>query len=464
MTSTFPAIWKQAFVRPLPKNNSPSNPNEFRPISILPTLSKALERIVHKQLTNYLNQHSLLDDYQSGFRTGHNTTTALIKINEDIREASDQRKLTILTLLDFSKAFDTLNIDLLICKMKTLNFSQNVLAWFNSYLHERQQCVLIGSRSSSWREVKAGVPQGSILGPLLFILYIDDIMKTIKHCRYHMYADDLQLYIHSPTDSINEAVTKINEDLALIYNWTEKFGLRLKTAKSQSMVIGHQRLLSTIDVNSIRPILINSNPIEYSDTVKNLGVYMDKHLNWNTQVTQICKKVFSLLHSLKHMRNSLPLSLKKTLIHTLVMPHFDYCDELLTNMTFHQTERLQRVHNECIRFVCNIRRFDHVTPSFEYLNWTRLEERRNMHSLIFLFKVIFTPSPAYLSSQFHFISSPRAQNNSILLIPQHSTSFYSSSFSVSVSRLWNSLPENVRGCRTLSKFKASLKHFVCKSK
>ena len=148
---------------------------------------------------------------------------------------------------------------------------------------------------------------------------------------------------------------------------------------------------------------------------------MDKHLNWNTQVTQICKKVFSLLHSLKHMRNSLPLSLKKTLIHTLVMPHFDYCDELLTNMTFHQTERLQRVN------------------------------------------VLFTPSPAYLISQFHFLSSPRAQNNSILLIPQHSTSFYSSSFSVSVSRLWNSLPEYVRGCRTLSKFKASLKHIVCKS-
>ena len=197
ITSTYPSLWKHALVRPLPKVKNPSTANDFRPISILPTLSKALERIVHKQLTDYLNEHNLFDKHQSGFRTGHNVTTALLKVNEDIREASDNRKVTLLTLLDFSKAFDSVDIDLLLYRLKDIFLSESVNEWFSSYLRERQQCIVINNSISSWKERRAGVPQGSVLGPLLFTIYINDIADCMKHSKYHLFADDMQIYLHS---------------------------------------------------------------------------------------------------------------------------------------------------------------------------------------------------------------------------------------------------------------------------
>lgn len=459
-TKTFPKLWKQALIRPLPKVKTPSSANDFRPICILPTLSKVLERVVHKQLTDYITTYQLLDEYQSGFRTGHNTTTALLKVTEDIREAIDQSKLTIMTLLDFSKAFDTVDLDILMFKLRTLNLSDAVLKWFNSYLYDRQQSISHGNRVSPWRIVKAGVPQGSVLGPLLFMIYINDVTRSINFCSYHLYADDLQLYIHTKKDELNEAVQKLNNDLTTVFSWTKINGLKLNTDKSQAIVVGHERLLSTLQLETLPNVIINEEIIEYSSSVKNLGVTLDKNVNWNQQVTQISKKVFSILHSLKSLNNFLTRELKTKLINTLVMPHFDYCDSLLTDLTEHLNQRLQRAHNACIRFVCNTRRFDHVTPSFNMLSWLRLKERRQLHSLSLLFKILNSSTPRYLSSRFQRLSVARANDLGLLRIPQHRTSAYSSSFSVALPRVWNSLPREIRDCRTYSMFHSKVRKML----
>ncbi|KAJ4431073.1 hypothetical protein ANN_19666 [Periplaneta americana] len=201
---------------------------------------------------NYLTEHALLDEYQSEFRNGHSMTTALLKVNEDIREAKDERKLTLLTLLDFSKAFDTVDTDLLLCKLRLLNLPESSVTWFESYLHERQQCVIACDYSSKWCIVKSEIQQGSVLGPLLFMIYINDVTNMIKHCRYHMYADDLQIYLHFHPDETNDSVNKINEDLNSISLWAHKFVLRLNPEKSQAIVMGHNHLRSTLD-NSLHP-------------------------------------------------------------------------------------------------------------------------------------------------------------------------------------------------------------------
>ena len=269
MTGTYPQLWKMALVRPLPKTKSPTVPSDFRPISILPCLSKALEHIVHRQLTDYLHTHNLLDENQSGFRKGFSTCTALLKVTEDIREAMDRSELTALVLLDFSKAFDTVDLDLLLTKLKTLHLSESCLTWFNSYLRNRQQSVSVQNRFSSWRFTRSGVPQGSVLGPLLFSIYINDISTTLRHCRHHLYADDLQIYIHFRPNAIKENIDRINLDLASISSWSRIFGLRLNAEKTQSIIIGHSRLLSTIHDSNTPSIMVDTTPIPYSPVVKN---------------------------------------------------------------------------------------------------------------------------------------------------------------------------------------------------
>ncbi|KAJ4435965.1 hypothetical protein ANN_18588 [Periplaneta americana] len=254
--------------------------------------ARALERNVHKQLTDYLNTHNILDPYQSGFRTGHSTSTALLKVTEDIREALDKGQITILTLLDYSKAFDTVDVDLLIAKLRVLHFSDNALAWMDSYLRERQQCVSINNRYSTWRTTKTGVPQGSVLGPLLFSIYINDISSNLTSCRHHIYADDIQIYLHTRPNYINDAITKVNDDLNSISIWSKMHGLNLNASKSQAILIEHQR--SKCDKQNLPPIIVNNTTIPYSTTVKNLGIYMDCHLEWNEQVNHTSKKYFPL--------------------------------------------------------------------------------------------------------------------------------------------------------------------------
>ena len=171
------------------------------------------------------------------------------------------------------------------------------------------------------------------------------------------------------------------------------------------------------------------------------------------------------IHTLKRIRNFLPFLLKKNLVQSLLMPHFDYCGTLYTDLNMRLTDRLQRVHNACVRFICNVRRSDRITPSLNMLSWVRLKERRTIHSLTLLFNILQTSNPSYLASRFQHLSSyheidTRSQHHITLSIPKHRTSFYSSSFTISAAHLWNSLPQHVRYCRTSSNFKNKLKlHF-----
>ncbi|CAG4930029.1 unnamed protein product [Colias eurytheme] len=211
-SSVFPKMWKKANVIPIPKTNSPKSSSDYRPISILPFLSKILERLVQQQLSSFLNKNSLLNPFQSGFRPGHSTTTALLKITDDIRWGMDNKMLTVLVLLDFSNAFNTVDFDLLLAMLQSINLSPNVLEWFQSYLAGRQQRVLVDNSFSTWRNVTAGVPQGGVLSPLLFAMFINFLTPHLTSL-YHLYADDLQIYAQSSLDELNSAINSINDNL-----------------------------------------------------------------------------------------------------------------------------------------------------------------------------------------------------------------------------------------------------------
>ena len=234
----FPDRWKKAIIKPIPKVNVPLAANDFRPISLLPTLSKILEKVVNIQIVEYLVNKELLDPYQSAYKKRHSTLTALLKLNEDIFEALDDSEVTLLVLLDFSKAFDTVNHKLLLAKLDILGFQGGVCNWIHSYLSGRTQKVKTDSEESDWAEIKNGVPQGSILGPLLFTILVSDMRMTIWNGSYLTYADDTNLYWETPADMLNDSIREANSVLNNIADYCVNNRLILNEGKCKYIIMG----------------------------------------------------------------------------------------------------------------------------------------------------------------------------------------------------------------------------------
>ena len=274
-SGTFPNAWKEAQIVPIPKKGIPVSFSDYRPISILPFLSKIFEKLVHRQLSAFLNCNNLLNPLQSGFRPGHSTATALVKISDDIRMGMEKQQLTVLTLLDFSNAFNTVDYDILLGLLGSINISPAVIDWFRNYLFGRRQRIRVEDSFSSWCNISAGVPQGGVLSPLLFALFINSITLSIQSS-YHLYADDLQIYAQAEIDDIGKAAVAINEDLVRISDWSRSYGLNVNPKKTQVIVIGSNWFTSRINLDSLPDIVFDGIRIPYSQTVKNLGVFFAK--------------------------------------------------------------------------------------------------------------------------------------------------------------------------------------------
>lgn len=462
---SFPSVWKQAHIIPLPKTNNPTSLSHFRPISILPFLSKVFEHLVHKQLTFFLTSNSLISPFQSGFRSGHSTVTALLKVTDDIRWAMESKSLTVLVLLDFSSAFNSVDFDILLGILKSLNFSSSALAWFNSYLRGRSQCVRLDETFSDWCSLTEGVPQGSVLSPLLFSIFINMVTSVISS-NFHLYADDLQLYRHFTVADADSAIAAMNHDLACISAWAKSFGLQINPTKSQAMIIGSRFVRGAAVVSSLMPLYLDGVRIDYTDTAKDLGVTIDSYLSWRAQVNEVSRKVHFSLHSLKCLQSLLPLKTKISLAQTLIQPIIDYADACYLDATEELLNKLERLQNLCIRFIFGIRKYDHVSHLRKELKWLPIRLRRNSRILCLLFNILHNPSyPSYLRERFSYArptDAPcRSHLRSLLKSQPHKSSYYSYSFSVHAVRLWNSLPPSIRDLKTISLFKIKVKeHYL----
>ncbi|CAH2099536.1 unnamed protein product [Euphydryas editha] len=465
-SNTFPTCWKDAQIIPLPKKPNSIAFSDLRPISILPFLSKALERLVHQQLTLFLHSNNLLSPFQSGFRQGHSTVTALVKITDDIRLAMDKQSLTVLTLLDFSNAFNTVDFDILLAILCSIGISPSAIDWFHSYLCGRRQRLRVDDSYSDWLNVNAGVPQGGVLSPLLFSIFINSLGPHISSL-YHLYADDLQIYSHSKLIDLPTSINILNNDLNNIYSWSKSYGLNINPSKSQVIIIGSSKLVSRIDWSLIPPVIFNNTVINYSEKVKNLGVIFDSHLSWIPQLSELSRKLFAAIGSLRRLQYFLPLPTKIALAQSLLLPILDYADTCYLDLKEEQLNKLERLQNLCIRFIFGLRKYDHVSDFRTQLKWLPIRLRRNTHILCLLYRVLFhLDTPLYLKNRFEFLCdtherSLRSSSTLTLKTPSHTTSFYSNSFSVKAVQLWNSLPLSIRRAQSLSCFKKYLKaHFL----
>ena len=308
-TSYFPNDWKIAKIISIPKNTEPTNLSELRPISILPTMSKLFERILFDQIYKFVNQNNILPHIQSGFRKGFSCTTALLKVIDDVRRAQDKGMDTALVALDFTKAFDTLDPKILLIALEYWGFSKSALRLMGSYLNNRFQYVNINEQISEMRNVSTGVPQGSILGPLLFIIYTSKLYSVIEQCKVHMYADDVQIYYSSHMQSIKQANAVINTDIKNFLYWAKLHGLVINASKTQLIVFSGSK--SSKVLGSAFRIYINDNMLEPTSCIKNLGMYMDSNLQFRKHINTLLRRAYFSLKQVYGSRHYLHTSTKK---------------------------------------------------------------------------------------------------------------------------------------------------------
>lgn len=471
-TNTFPEQWKAALVRPIPKNTSPNELKDLRPISILPILSKVLEKVVLSQVVDHLDKNSIIPKFQSGFRRGHGTETALLHVTDDLSEASDMGWSSILILLDYTRAFDCLHPQLLLAKLSHYGFSSNTCRWFETYLTNREQTVVAfgidGEKMlSSPKVVPRGVPQGAILSPVLFTIFTADLPQCLQKCKYHLYADDTQLYYSFKAKDTERAIKNVNDDLQNIYSWSEKNSLVLNPNKSRVLILGtKQQIKGVFDCNV--KVSINNIVLEEVKTARNLGLVLDGEQKYVEHVNGKIRTAFFKLKILYKIRPYLSTEMRQLLVDLLVLSPFNFCSSVFGPRLNTCTERaIQRVQNACIRFCFDVPRREFITP---YLNRKRIlnmKARAELHYACTVHRVIWNKKPEYLFEKLTWVKdnvqrSLRTATQNRLQIPKHHSTRYRGSFSFYAASIWNDLPPPMTAKMSTDCFKNRYKSALLK--
>lgn len=461
--STFPFSWKRAYLKPLLKVLTPKSPKDTRPIANLCEFSKIFEPLLHKQIMHHFESTNNFDPYQSGYRTSYSTQTALLKLCHDVRKSADERKITILVLFDFSKAFDTVPHALLLVKLAQLGISDKSLSWIYSYLTGRTQVVIdsITNAHSQSTNVNIGVPQGSVLGPLLFMLYINDICAKLHFSKHIVYADDTQIYLDTWPSNLINSLNDIKADINEIANFAREHYLKLNLAKSKIIIIGSPYYVNAINYGQLPPIMINGQTIPYVDHTKNLGVIISSNLTWTKNTSYVSSKIHSTLHRLKSNKNSLPRLLRIKLVKTLIFPLMDYCCTVYNDCTKVNDNKLQRLINPAIRFIFDLKRDTHIKPYRLQLKWLNVKNRRQYFMGIIIYNILQNDAPQYLIDIFQkknlqVRSSSRVFNNEIFHMPHHRTNTYQNSFHIQSVYFWHNLPSHITNCTSVTVLKFKL--------
>ena len=415
-TGVMPDVLKIAAVTPtLKKHNADFTKYEsFRPISNLKFVSKLVEKAVCVQLTAYITSNGLSKTFQSAYKSFHSTETALLRVQNDILCALDRNESVILVLLDLSAAFDTVDHTLLVTRLSTcFGFHGTVLKWLKSYLSSRKLFVKVGNSHSSQRALKCGVPQGSVLGPLLYLLYTSPIADIINDhgLSYHLYADDTQLYITFKSTSLNDIQqVKLRVECCVrdIDEWMIRNYLKLNQDKTDLVVIS-SRFHPMPDIGHIT---VGSECITPRDSVRNLGVQFDSIFSFEEHIKNICKSSFYHLRNIAKIRKYLSQDTCEILVPAFISSKLDHCNSLLHGLPKYLLARLQAVQNAAARVVTLTPKHVHITPILINLHWLPVEFRITFKVLLLVYKALHGLAPSYISDLLNFKTYSRSLRSS----------------------------------------------------
>ncbi|XP_028272710.1 uncharacterized protein LOC114443003, partial [Parambassis ranga] len=445
INGTVPDGFKHAVVQPLIKKPGLdiSVLSNFRPISKLPFISKILEKVVFSQLNGFLDEQKIFEVFQSGFKTQHSTETALLKVFNDVLLATDSGHCVILVLLDLTAAFDTVDHDILLSRLKDcVGIQGSALQWFRSYLTGRSFNVRVGSAESSAAPLTCGVAQGSILAPLLFSLYLLPLGSILrKHgVSFHFYADDSQIYMplkQNQTHSVQKLLDCVEE----IKSWLSANLLHFNDTKTEVILFGpSDASAADIDLGVLTQY--------QKSTVTNLGVKLDSNLKLDAQISAAVKASFFQLRQLAKAKPFLSRHHFEILIHAFITNRLDYCNALYYGLSQASLAQLQLVQNAAARLLTGAKKREHITPILKSLHWLPIPFRIDFKFLLFVFKSLHGLAPQYLSDmlQPHCPArSLRSADQSLLVVPKTQRIRRGDrSFSVAGPKLWNKLPLHLR--------------------
>ena len=441
---TLPHDWLSANITPVFKKGNRNTPANYRPISLTSISCKVMEHIIFHHIMSHFDSSNILNPLQHGFRPNHSCQTQLVDLIEDIQRSTNDHKQVDLLFLDFSKAFDTVPHKRLLNKLNSYGIQGPIFQWISSWLTKRNQRVVVDGKSSDTAFVKSGVPQGTVLGPLMFLVYINDINESISSS-IRLFADDCVVY--NTISTLHDA-EQLQNDLNNICTWSEKWQMKLNIDKC--VLLRCTRSLAPV----LHTYVLNGRTLVSKTQHSYLGIVFDSTMSWSPHIQMVSNKATKVLNFVKRNLSSCPINTKTQAYSTLVRSIMEYASPAWDPYYNTDIYRLEKVQRRAARWVLSdYNRQTSITSLLSTLNWSTLQQRRLSSRLTLFYKIIKNQLPItfpsyYLSTQYH----TRQYHQDHFIVPQSNTNSHKYSFYPRTIRNWNNLPITLIEATSVNEF------------
>ena len=458
---TFPKKLKTAKIIPLHKGGKKSNPSNYRPISLLPQFGKLFEKIIKQRIIDFLEEHNVITAHQYGFRKSHSTELAISDIQNKLLQNLDDNKITCTIFLDLAKAFDCVNHEILLQKLERYGIRGKLLLLLKSYLSNRYHLTKVNGVESNLRLLEIGVPQGSILGPLLFILFINDLPRITKF-DVKLFADDT--FLSMTDDNLKTLQNKTNIELKKISRWFSANKLTLNVAKSKYMLVKRNNRKSAHEFT----LKFNGKKMDLCTSYKYLGVHLDDRLNWKKHIDYLCEKLSKMCGIFAKLRHCCNIILLKTIYYALVESHLQYCNMIWGNADWRILEPLLKLQNKLIRIICFIPKDEDILIDQVYTNLgiLNLDQLNKLTTAKFMYKYKNNLLPNDNFIDFFTIPARnqryplRNRRNQDFECEWGKTNFAMKKLQYVGVQIWNAILPEIRNVNSLREFKLKFKRFL----
>ncbi|CAM1312392.1 Uncharacterised protein r2_g2279 [Pycnogonum litorale] len=455
-TGEFPDKMKIAKVTPIYKSGDPTSTSNYRPISVLPPLSKIFEKLLLSRLSSFFDKYCLLNKNQFGFRRSLSTEHSLINVTEMLRNSIQKNSTAIGTFIDFSKAFDTINHNILIKKLWKYGVRDKALDLFKNYLSNRTQYVAVNKQTSDSIPINIGVPQGSILGPFLFLVYVNDLPLVCENSSVNMFADDTSLITTGPDKNTIES--KLQNDLNNLIEWCILNKLTLNSKKTNYCVFAPNKKTK---LNKFT-FLINNNKIDRVKSVKFLGLTLDEDLNWKDHVKKLRSNLNKYIRLFYRIRSFMPMNLLRNLYFSYIHSHLTYANEVWGLASKTTLRTLQIIQKKFIRIITHSQPKDHTAPLFNKLNIQTMQEIHHFKICLLAYRILKERTTVYhavdiqTTSNIHVHYTRNNNNNNLHVYTQRNNN----TVAKYIEKYWNRLPHELQTSGNYLIFKINLKKYI----